>query len=415
MRNAGSWAGNLMMFLKYPTFPSDAVLALATANAQLHVCNNQGQVSFMDMQTFLSQTLDSFQAQGFMLISLTIRDVPVLAKRSTFSAGPGTYSQLHTVGPSQFVTETFKVAQRARNAHAHVNAGFQFEIEAPKLSYTNPATGTRSSSGPPTCRSARVVYGGVSNTTFIAYRCQNVLINAPLTSETLSRALVALQLDLTAVGASQDVLGDQKFRESAMQAFLYRALLRCYSAFSLPSSLSSAVMPWVMPISRGVELFMPPTASQSVTSTPVGMPVRKLEAKIQATGEAKYPSDEVMPPQGLFGALIFSTACAKRLVSMDTSAALALPGVVSILTAVDIPGENVGSGSPFLFVPVGEMVETVGAQLGVVVATSEAAANQAASMVVCAYQAEAGVVPVVDLQQAIAKKSFFPNGEYFKH
>ena len=297
-----------MMFLRYPTFPSDAVLALATANAQLHVCNAAGEVSVMEMQTFLSQTLETFQAQGLMLIALSIRDTPVAAKRTAFSAGPGTYSALQAVGPSEFITETFKVAQRARNAHAHVNAGFQFEVEAPKLSYVNPATGARASSGPPTCRAARVVFGGVSNTTFIAYRCQNVLINAPLTSDTLSRALSALQMDLLAVGTNQAVLGDQKFRESVMQSFLYRALLRCYSVFSLPSNLSSAVMPWVMPVSRGVELFMPPHPSQNVTATPVGLPVHKLEGKIQATGEAKYPTDEVMPAQGLFGAIIFSTA-----------------------------------------------------------------------------------------------------------
>ena len=84
---------------------------------------------------------------------------------------------------------------------------------------------------------------------------------------------------------------------------------------------------------------------------------------------------------------------------------------MSILTAVDIPGVNAGVGSPYLFVPVGELVETVGAPLGVVVATSEAVANEAASLVQCVYQAENGAVPVVDLQQAIAKKSFFADGK----
>lgn len=321
VRNAGSWAGNLMMFLRYPTFPSDAVLALTTANAQLHLCNRYGEVSIMEMQTFLSQTLEFFQAQGLMLTSLTIRDTPLTAaRRSTFSAGPAAYSQQVAPGRSVFITETFKVAQRARNAHAHVNAGFQFEIDAPRV--------TQGSAGPPTCRTARVVYGGVSNKTFVAHRCQNALLNAPLTSATLSRALAALQLDLVAVGASQEVLGDQRFRESVMQAFLYRALLRCYSTFSLPSSLTSAVTPWVMPVSRGVELFMPPNPSQNATSPPVALPVRKLEGKIQATGEAKYPSDEAMSAQGLYGAIVFSTQCAKKLVSMDVSAALALPGVV---------------------------------------------------------------------------------------
>lgn len=83
-----------------------------------------------------------------------------------------------------------------------------------------------------------------------------------------------------------------------------------------------------------------------------------------------------------------------------------------MLTAVDIPGANVGSGSPYLFVPVGELVETVGAQLGVVVATSEAAANQAAAMVVVTYESDGSAGPITNLEQAVAKKSFFPNGAY---
>lgn len=114
-----------------------------------------------------------------------------------------------------------------------------------------------------------------------------------------------------------------------MQSCLYRALLRCYPVFALPANLTSAVLPWVMPVCRGVEVFAPPHGSSTTTTVPVGLPVRKLEGKIQATGEAKYPSDEVMPPQGLYGAMIFSTQCAKKLVALDCSAALALPGVVS--------------------------------------------------------------------------------------
>jgi xanthine dehydrogenase/oxidase len=387
VRNAGSWAGNLMVFLKYPTFPSDAVLALTTAGAQLKVCDRFGNITLMDMPTFMGHSLVQFQNQGLMLIGLTISDVQRVDKTPTASAGSAL---------TEFVTETFKVAQRARNAHAHVNAGFQFDIEVLRLN----------ASGAPICRNSRVVFGGVSDRIFVAYRCQSALQNAPLTAETLGRALVALQLDLTAVGQSGEVLGSQSFRVSVMQSCLYRALLRCYPIYALPANLTSAVLPWVMPISRGVELFVPPKGADG--HTPIGKPVHKLEGKIQATGEAKYPSDEPMSAQGLYGAIVFSTQCAKKLVALDYTVALALPGVVSVLTAADIPGQNVGNGCPYLFVPIGETVETVGAQLGVVVATSEAAANQAASLVVATYQGDSA--PITNLQQAVAKQSFFPNG-----
>jgi xanthine dehydrogenase molybdopterin-binding subunit B len=113
-----------------------------------------------------------------------------------------------------------------------------------------------------------------------------------------------------------------------------------------------------------------------------------------------------------------------------------------VLTAADVPGTNAGMGSPYLFVPVGQLVETVGAPLGIVVATSEAAANQAASMVRVTYAGDAdadvssassrrpkamtiprwgaatpaaaaastSTKPITTLEQAIAKKSFFDGG-----
>jgi xanthine dehydrogenase iron-sulfur cluster and FAD-binding subunit A len=349
VRNAGSWAGNLMVFLKYPTFPSDAVLALTTANARLRLSNSAGQITEITMDTFLTYTLEQFQSEGLMIVALVIVDSPTVNSTSASNTNTGSVFSTVTRKPSSgpcadFVTETFKVAQRARNAHAHVNAGFQFMVQPTRLTYVNPSTGQQSSSGPPTILSARIVYGGVSNKIFIAQRCQAVLANALATTDTLSRALVALQADLLAAGTSTEVLGDQRFRESVMQSCLYRALLRCYPVFALPSTLISAVQPWVMPISRGVELFVPPhgssppgtatlssSSSSSSSTNPIGQPVRKLEAKIQSTGEAVYPSDETMPPQGLFGAIVFSTACAKVLQALDASPALALPGVVRSL------------------------------------------------------------------------------------
>jgi len=44
----------------------------------------------------------------------------------------------------------------------------------------------------------------------------------------------------------------------------------------------------------------------------------------------------------LYGAIVFSTQCAKKLISIDASRAILLPGVVDVLTAKDIPGANQG-------------------------------------------------------------------------
>jgi hypothetical protein len=55
VRNVASWAGNLGVFLLHQEFPSDVVLALATANAQLSICDVYGTVSTLSMNEFLQQ------------------------------------------------------------------------------------------------------------------------------------------------------------------------------------------------------------------------------------------------------------------------------------------------------------------------------------------------------------------------
>jgi xanthine dehydrogenase/oxidase len=128
--------------------------------------------------------------------------------------------------------------------------------------------------------------------------------------------------------------------------------------------------------------------------------------RLQTTGEAVYPSDEPLPPQGLCGALVFTSQCGAILSAIDTSSAMAVPGVVAFISASDIPGENlVGSDIP-LYVPIGEEVQCIGAPVGLIVATSDEIANRAASLVRISY-VFLGKTPLVTLPQAIAAQSFF--------
>lgn len=224
VRNAGSWAGNLMVFLRYNQFPSDVLIALTTANARLVLCNTDAELTTVDMATFIGFDFQQFSAQGYFILSLSITE-PRLR------------------GGSLVVAETFKIAQRLVNAHAHVNCGFQFSV-------TNESRPSFSRSVVPVCTYARVVIGGVSKKTFIATRTESVLTNAPVSAATLSSALAALDVDLAAVGDSEQSLSSQLFRKSVMQSCLYRALLRCYPVTELPQNLLTAVQPWQIPVSR---------------------------------------------------------------------------------------------------------------------------------------------------------------------
>ena len=373
VRNAASWAGNLMLFKKYPTFPSDAVVSLTSANSVLTLCNTlSGCIKSVSMDEFLS--LDNSELVSWVVLSLSIVDT---ANRDQ--------------NVSYCVSETFKVAQRSRNAHAQVNSGFTFEL-VPSF--------TRSDG--PLIRSARVVFGGVARNIFIARQTEKVLIGSRVNQVTLQTALDALMKDL-AFACPSDAYGDEEFRISVMKSNLYQAMLRCVEGSLTHTNLMSAVLPWLKPTSRGTEVY-----SEVTPQDPVGKAVPKLESKSQATGEAIYPSDEVLPPQGLHAALVYSSRCAVILGNIDSSTALRENGVVAVFTAADIPGENsAGADGLKLFVEVGAEIECVGYPVAVVVATTEAIANHASTLVQITYQATEKV-PIVTLADAISQKSFFP-------
>ncbi len=63
-------------------------------------------------------------------------------------------------------------------------------------------------------------------------------------------------------------------------------------------------------------------------------------AMIKACGVAQFGADIPMPPDTLELAVVYSTQHHALLKSVDTSAALKMPGVVGVMTAADIKGTN---------------------------------------------------------------------------
>lgn len=371
VRNFASWAGNVMMFLQYRSFASDVVLALTTANATLKIADTTGLITYMPMADFLTYSFADFKAQGLFLVGVVIKESIA----------------------TETVMETFKMARREHNAHAFVDVGCQFQIR-------------RNATGAPTCTAARIVFGAVAPQIFIATATQAALIGKPLDARTLQAALTALQADWTAAGGVNFDMTTYNFITSATPACLYRMFLRCYPAHLLPANLLSVLSPWQKPRSRGVEVY--PVDRSDNPLLPIGKAVTKLEAPIQATGEAIYPSDEALPTNGLFGAIVFSSKAAVPLVAIDASAALAMKGVVAMFTAADIPGSNATGTGVTLFVALGDIVHCSGAPLGVIVAETEELANKAAYMVKVTYGSSA-TPAITNITQAVAASSFFPS------
>lgn len=73
---------------------------------------------------------------------------------------------------------------------------------------------------------------------------------------------------------------------------------------------------------------------------PVGDNVEHSSGARQVTGEAVYTDDLPRLPNELQAALVTSKRAHAALLSIDTSEALAMPGVRGIYTAADVPGGN---------------------------------------------------------------------------
>ncbi|MGH7910821.1 MAG: xanthine dehydrogenase family protein molybdopterin-binding subunit [Candidatus Dormibacteraceae bacterium] len=122
----------------------------------------------------------------------------------------------------------------------------------------------------------------------------------------------------------------------------------------------------------------------------LGHSVRRVEDPRFITGRGEY-SDDVRPgEQGLYAAFTRSPLPHARVVSVDTSAAAAMPGVVGVFTDADLglPANLDSEAMDPIFeraVLARDTVRFVGEPIAVAVATSPAVAEDAAEAVYCEY------------------------------
>ncbi len=95
-------------------------------------------------------------------------------------------------------------------------------------------------------------------------------------------------------------------------------------------------------MNRQTEAFVHQQAKrdEANTQTAIGVPLPHESAALHVSGEATYTDDIPELQQTLHAALGLSRHAHARIVSLDLDAVRAAPGVVAVLTADDIPGEN---------------------------------------------------------------------------
>jgi CO/xanthine dehydrogenase Mo-binding subunit len=125
----------------------------------------------------------------------------------------------------------------------------------------------------------------------------------------------------------------------------------------------------------------------------IGQSIVRLDARGKVTGETPYPSDFDMPGQ-LWMKIKWSDRAHARIRAIDTSKALALPGVHGVFTAADVPVNEYGlvtKDQPVLCgpgstIPGAENVRCYMDNVALVVADTEAIAAEAVKLIDVDYE-----------------------------
>jgi CO/xanthine dehydrogenase Mo-binding subunit len=126
--------------------------------------------------------------------------------------------------------------------------------------------------------------------------------------------------------------------------------------------------------------------------------VRRVDARDKVTGRAVYADDLALPGM-LIARPLHSAHAHARIVSVDIAAARAVPGVVAVLTAADLPGaRRTGGIIADHYVLAGDRVRYQGDGVALVAAESAEAARSGVDAIRVAYEP---LAPITDPEAAL--------------
>lgn len=341
VRNAGCWAGNLMMKHTHPGFQSDIFLTLLAADAELTIGDSSdASITHVNLEQFLKTDMSR-------KVILSISLPPATANTKL---------------------RTFKITPRAVNAHAYVNACFKMELNA--------------GDGFKVLTKPTLLLGGINPQFIHAAKTENFLLNKKVSDvKTLLDAAKIMEREIIPDSHPQDA--SPEYRKSLAISLFYKTVVG-FLGEKVSPRFQSAGPNIVRPLSSGRQSF-----DMNQETWPVGEPVPKLESAIQISGEAAYLDDIPYHPNELHGAFVHTTVANAKLKSVDTTEAMKVAGVVTFVNASDIPGTNsfVVNAGPFpdpIFVQ--DRVKYAGQPIGLVVAKDRDTAYHAAKLVIVEYE-----------------------------
>ncbi|XP_034353828.1 aldehyde oxidase 4 isoform X1 [Arvicanthis niloticus] len=308
----------------------------------------------------------------------------------------------------QFVSG-LRLAQRQENAFAIVNAGMSVEFKE----------------GTNTIEDLRMFFGSVAPTVVSASQTCQQLVGRQWDDQMLSDAC---QLVLEEIRIPPDAEGGMvEYRRTLIISLLFKFYLKVRRWLNemdpqkfpdIPEEFVSALDDFPIETPQGIQMFQCVDPNQP-QQDPVGHPIMHQSGIKHATGEAIFVDDMPSIDQELCLAVVTSTRAHAKITSLDVSEALACPGVVDVITAEDVPGENNHDGE--IFYAQSEVI-CVGQIICTVAADTYIHAKEAAKRVKIAYD---DIEPtIITIEQALKHNSFLSdekkieqgNVEYaFKH
>ncbi|GAV02732.1 hypothetical protein RvY_13260-2 [Ramazzottius varieornatus] len=339
VRNAGSWAGNLALKNQHHDFPSDTYTAFTMAGTQLMIGPENKLYSMEDFLTF--------DLKGKFILQ----------------AHFPTYSD-------DYVFRTYKIMPRATNAHALVEAGFRAKLDKGQQGQVviteRPA----------------LIFANINDEFVHAKATEDFLTGKNIADpQLLKGALTTLQNE---VQPKEDPAeASVEYRRSLAVSLFYKFALELVGDLA-DARYKTAVGSLVRPVSSGSQSF-----ETKQENWPITQAIPKLESMVQCTGEAKYISD--IETEGILrAAFVLTTQANASIYRLDATAAMALPGVLRVITASDVPGKNV-IGTPGRTPIMGEEILATtqsyyaGQPVAIVVAVSREMAEEGAKLVKVEY------------------------------
>ncbi|RUS88161.1 hypothetical protein EGW08_004058, partial [Elysia chlorotica] len=250
-----------------------------------------------------------------------------------------------------------------------------------------------------------LAYGGMGPTVVLAQQAMEGVIGLKWDESLMSKMCDLLPADLTLTPGSPG--GAEEYRRALALSFFFKFFLRIKQTCDLETTQSdlSALEPMDSSELKSIQVIGA-RDSRSKVKDCVGQAVPHKAALQQSTGQAIYV-DDMTPIRGeLHMALVTSTRSYAKILSIDPSAALHLPGVLDFVSARDVPGINsIGYKMDSVFAV--DEVTCQGQIIGAVVADTIDLAHRAARLVNVQYEDKTPLV--ITIEDAIQHSSFYPD------